>query len=182
MSDGPHKSLPMRRHWRRLAERAAIPAYSSDEVNEAICAALKKEFREAPLSRVADILRGDEQGSLFAEARTEDLDSVRHVCPGSVAGTTFIDCAIEAALRGLPGDEALHFALTSALAALARSGCRQMEEHFQRKGFHAAELRERLRAARNDCRYGVLASEIIGDRRAQREVTKRSGVDEGPSL
>ncbi len=36
MSDGPHRSLPMRNGWRKLAERAANTNFEPTEISEAI--------------------------------------------------------------------------------------------------------------------------------------------------
>jgi hypothetical protein len=44
MSDGPHRSLPMRNHWRNLAERAAKAVFSPQEVSEALPYALHRDI------------------------------------------------------------------------------------------------------------------------------------------
>jgi hypothetical protein len=46
MSDGPHRSLPMRRGWKRVAERGDKRAYASEEVSEAIIVALEQDCRQ----------------------------------------------------------------------------------------------------------------------------------------
>ena len=56
MSDGPHRSLPMRRHWKDTAERAARPVHSSAEVCNALTHALKRDILEAPIEKMRDIL------------------------------------------------------------------------------------------------------------------------------
>jgi hypothetical protein len=53
MSDGPHRSLPMRRHWKDLAERAAKAAFSPDQVCEALPLALKCDILEAPIEAMS---------------------------------------------------------------------------------------------------------------------------------
>jgi hypothetical protein len=40
MSDGPHKSLPMRDGWRKLAKRAANTNFEPTEISEAIPGAI----------------------------------------------------------------------------------------------------------------------------------------------
>lgn len=183
MSDGPHRTLPMRRPWRDLAERAATPAYSPDEVNAALPLALRDEFREAPLAEVADILRGERQGSLFREERSHQLNALRASYPGSVVATTLIECALEAVADGLQGESALHIAVTNALKAHGRTGGRQIEEHYQRNRSHGNELRDRLLRARKHCRYDALASELLSEGQAgDVRPHRRSGIDEGPQL
>lgn len=185
MSDGPHRSLPMRRHWKHLAERAATPAYAREDVEEALPLALKKDFlSEAPLFEVAEILRGGKQGSLFPQACAEQLETIRDAHPGSVPACTLLDCAIQAVANGRRGEDALLTAIEQALKAHARSGCRQIEEHFHREGRHAVALCDRLRATRERTSYAELASELISDGPSAHNLrlTKHSGVDEGPPL
>lgn len=45
MSDGPHRSLPMRKPWRELAMRGDKAAYSASEVAEAATNALASDFK-----------------------------------------------------------------------------------------------------------------------------------------
>ena len=186
MSDGPHRSLPMRQHWKDLAKRAATPAFNSAEVGEAIPVALRREFAEAPLAKVREILGGAEQSFLFREDRAEQLEAARHGCRGSVPGNTLIDCAIEAIANGLTGDAAFKVALENALDAHARAGCHQIEEHWRREQpRNTGNVRARLEAARSECSYRALASKLIsgqtGNQRGSR-LSKRTGVDEGPPL
>ena len=46
MSDGPHRSLPMRPAWKKLAERADKAAFSAEEVRDALPAALAEDWRK----------------------------------------------------------------------------------------------------------------------------------------
>jgi hypothetical protein len=186
MSDGPHRSLPMRRHWRDLAERASTPAFSANEVGEAFPIALKRDFREAPLERVRDILGGGEQSSLFASDRAAQLEESRRFCRGSAAGGTLIDCAIEANAKGLTGDAAFRIALENALDAHARAGCHSIEEHYLREDRpNSVNVRNRLGDARRFCPYAELATELMSSSTARvrdLRLPKRTGVDEGPPL
>src|SRR5688500_15135797 len=111
MSDGPHKSLPMRRHWRDFAERAANRACAMDEVGEAVVPALKREFAEAPIKNVRDALGGGDTASLFQEDRIAQLEALRDKFRGSAAAKTLIDCAVEAAAGGLTGEAATSAAI-----------------------------------------------------------------------
>jgi hypothetical protein len=115
MSDGPHKSLPLRSYWKNFAERAAKGAYSIEEASEALHVALKKDLREAPLAIVRGILIGDEQESLFGDENLERLEILRQTSPGSSMANMVIDCAIEAIYQGLTGDNAYRCALENAV-------------------------------------------------------------------
>lgn len=185
MSDGPHRSLPMRRHWKDLAERAETPAFSTGDMDEALRVALKKEFSEAPLSAIREILGGGDQGSLFQVDCAGQLDEARQACWGSVAGNILIDCAIEANANGVTGDAAFQGALQNALEAHAWSGCHQIEEHHHRKEPHSApNASKRLRGARDRCSFGALASELMPNKQPVNDtrLRKHTGVDEGPPL
>jgi hypothetical protein len=177
----------MRRHWKHLAERAATPAFTAEQVAEAFPVALKNEFREAPLGQIRDILGGSAQSSLFKEDRAAQLEGARRACPGSAAGNTLIDCALEANANGLTGDAAMRTAVENALDSLARAGCRQIEEHYQREERQStANVRDRLNAARSQCAHSEIASELMSDDGGgadlKARLRKRTGLDEGPPL
>ncbi|MCX7322630.1 MAG: hypothetical protein NT113_25225 [Hyphomicrobiales bacterium] len=178
MSDGPHKSLPMRRHWKDLAERAAKAAYSADEVCEALPVALQRDLREAPLTAIRDILSGD-QGSLFANNEIERLESV--------ACNVVIDCAIQAVSGGLTGEAAYRATLENACEAQVRSQFRSVEEHYHREASarSARYVRDRLDAARQQCDFKTMASAFmlgVQSRRGAAHLPRYTGLDEGPSL
>ena len=187
MSDGPHRSLPMRRPWKDLAMRAAKAAFSVDQVCEALPRALKREFREAPVEAVREILGGGEQGSLFSNDIVLQLEIARGACRGSSTGAALIDCAIEAVTTGLKGDTACEAAVRSALDACAQSNFRSVEEHYQREATtHSARLvRERLDAARHKCDFGALASELLAPTKPKGRtdnLPKRTAIDDGPEI
>lgn len=186
MSDGPHRSLPMKRHWKDLAERAATPAFSAGEVADCVPVALRQDFRETPLLKVRDIFGGGEQSSLFSEDRAGQIEAARRACRGSAAGTALIDSALEANADGLAGDAAFKAALQTALAAHARAVCHQIEEHYLREEpQNTARVRDRLAAARKRCDFGGLASEMMSGGPTDKEslrLRKRKGIDEGPPL
>ena len=184
MSDGPHRSLNMRRHWKRLAERAASPAYSQSEVVEAFADALREDFvAEAPLGAVERVIRGPEQRTLLPANRLEELEAIRDEFPGSVPAGMLLDSAREAVVNGLEGEAVARGVVESALRAHGRGSCRQAEEHYHRSGDHGPQIRERLRAVREACGYREIASELLGRLSApDTRAPKRAGIDDGPAL
>ena len=76
MSDGPHRSLEMRRSWKKLAERADNNVSTQEDVREALEMALERDWRlEVPVilyRRVESILH-DTQISLFGIKWWNDL-------------------------------------------------------------------------------------------------------------
>ena len=187
MSDGPHRSLPMRRHWKDVAERAAKAAFAPDQVCEALPYALKRDITGAPLDTVRDILTGAQQGSLFPEQRLEQLEAARQDCRGSAAGNALIDCAIEAVTSGLNGEQAFQSALKNALEDNARSALRGIEEHYQHKASDrsARYVRDRLAVARRQCDFSALATDLMSSGKPSRnavQLPRHTGLDEGPRL
>lgn len=185
MSDGPHKSLPMRHHWKNLAERAMTPAFTIDQVAEAFPVALKNDFCEVPLAQIQDIFGSSAQSSLFQENCEAKLEAMRHVCRGSVAGTMLIDCALEVHANGLSGDAAFRTALENAVNIYVRAACYQIEEHYRREEPRStADIRDRLNAAWRQCGHSKIASELTSDDGGggKMHLPKRTGLDEGPRL
>lgn len=186
MSDGPHRSLPLRRHWKKFAERAAVRSYSLDEVAAVLPGALTNDFKEAPLNQIRDILLGDSQRSLFPRNCADQLEELRGTCRGSTVGNMLIDCAIEANAIGLTGDTAINAAAKNASEAYARGIMRQIEEHYRRKQ-PGSELnvRNRMSAACEQVSFASFASEIMSgksDSAGKYRLMKHTGIDEGPRL
>ena len=46
MSDGPHRSLPMKKGWQHVAERADNRAFGADEISTAMIPALERDCRD----------------------------------------------------------------------------------------------------------------------------------------
>lgn len=187
MSDGPHRSLPLRRHWKTLAIRAARAAYSVFEVGEALGHALKKELLEAPLAEICQVIDGKGQGGLFRDPRLDRLESLRYDCRGSAAANILIDCAVDAVNAGMTGRQARISVLKDALAGYSFSVNRSIEEHYLREaGSNSAGfIRNRLEAAYNRCDFDNIASEMLSENWSSRNIRRlpfNSGIDAGPML
>lgn len=187
MSDGPHRSLPLRRHWKTLAERAAREAYPVFEVGEALGHGLKKEFLEAPLAEICQVIDGKGQGSLFSDTRIDRLESLRYACRGSAAANILIDCAIDAVNVGMTGRQARISVLKDALAGYSLSVNRSIEEHYLRAaGSNSAGfIRNRLEAAHHRCNFDNIASEMLAENWGGQNIGRlphNLGLDAGPTL
>ena len=183
MSDGPHRSLPMRRHWKDFAERSAKAAFSSGEVSEALPHAIKKDILEAPIKEVREIMGG---GTLFPEMRIEGLDALRQTHRGAAA-THLIDCAIEAAANGLNGEPVLRSRLkTRSKARYATLSGESKNTMTVKQAPTARAMRTRLDAARQQFDCSALARELLSSEtppsRRSVSLPRHSGVDEGPPL
>ncbi len=185
MSDGPHKSLPLRPHWRTFAQRAAKAAYAADEIREALTYALKRDVLQAPIKTIRQIMGSD---TLFPSMRIEKLEALRSRHPGSAPAQLAIDCAVAAAGKGLAGDAGTHAALSMAIEDTARSAMRSIEEHYQREAHPRSSryVRERQQATRQQLDCGALARELLSPakppQRRSISLPTRSDVDQGPPL
>lgn len=185
MSDGPHRTLPMRAHWKLAAHRAANAAHSIEEVSESIIFASKRDILEAPIGAVKDVIAAS---SLFPDMRIDRLEALRGQFPRSAAANGLIDCAIAALGEGLAGDAAVATAVATAMEALARSASRGIEEHYQREPEARASrtVRVRLDAATVAADYAGAARQLLtpASPPSRRSVAppRRSGLDQGPRL
>src|SRR5688572_3974216 len=82
MSDGPHRSLPMRPWWKQVALRADKSAFDVPECAEALTVALEREFAEELRPSFLEGLRNayDEPG-LFSPAESIHLQKVAPESP-----------------------------------------------------------------------------------------------------
>lgn len=183
MSDGPHRSLPLKKHWKKVAEWAAKPAYSLVEVAGAFSCALEADFDKGLLLKVQATFG---RGYLFPEDCDAELEALHREYRGAEAASVLIDCAKEANNSGLIGDAACKVAVENALGTYGRGVCRQIEEHYRRKtACGSVHIRDRLNAIRGHCSPGLLASELLANKTSRNIgywVPKRAGIDQGPSL
>ncbi|MDF1600934.1 hypothetical protein PZ895_14320 [Mesorhizobium sp. YIM 152430] len=185
MSDGPHRSLNMRPHWKLSAQRAANLAHTAEEVCEAMTFALKKDILEAPIAAVREIMNSD---TLFTDMRLDQLEALRARSPRSAATNTLIDCAVEAAATGIKGEAGTAAAVAAALEEIARPAMRGIDEHYQREaGARASRsVRARLDEAHNKLDCAGIARELLSPARppSRRSIRtpRRTGLGEGPRL
>lgn len=187
MSDGPHRSLPLGKHWKNLAERADKAAYSASDVSEALPVALRREFRDAPFKQLKAALGVGDQAGLFVAERPEQLDALRYACAGSAAGNALIDCAKEALADGLTGESACQRAAENALEECVRANFRSIEEHYYRQApaHNARYVRGRMEEARHGCDFSSLAGNLLegsGKRGSSGRLIRHEGIDAGPEL
>jgi hypothetical protein len=189
MSDGPHKTLPMRPGWKRLSERADKTGYAAAEVAEAVCPALADDWRsevsDNVVRQVRMVVGADAGGFLFSDQADRDLAALRDVAPSPLAGL-YIDCVRDALAGGLRGEDACETGAEAALSERAASGIRQVEEHYRRNSgtTRTDSVRQRLDAATNAAPIRALAREVLTGRRGPAGVppAKRTGIEEGPQL
>ncbi len=189
MSDGPHRSLPLRHHWKMVAESAAKDVYSSGEVVERLSHAVKCDLSPAVLDAVMRLLIGStNQGTLFNEVDGKAiaaLEKLRANCRGASADNALIDNAI-VALTTLHSEAICETVVEATCENIVSNCLRSIEEHYLREApDNARFIRARLATARAQFDMKGLTSELITPKTSWRrnlQLPKRGGIDEGPRL
>ena len=94
MSDGPHRNLPLKRRWKKVAEVAGTPAFSLDEVCDEIGSALSVDYKQYVSRRLRSEMQSLESPNisfLFPESKLELLRQRRDTEAGCVLGTLILD-------------------------------------------------------------------------------------------
>ena len=191
MSDGPHRSLNMRRSWKQLAEQADNSAFPVEEVGCALQTALSqdwlKEVSGGFCQRIQNILNECQDSfSFFSEQRIEQLESLRGEAAGYPLRSGLLDCAIQAVAEGYSGEEAFAKAVYDALTKRKASGGRQVVEHYCRKSTqgHATHMRQRIENSSTPSDIAQLAKRLTGLDKTERRhrPVKKTDVDDGVPL
>lgn len=188
MSDGPHRSLPMKPKWRSVAERAYNRAFGVDEISAAMMPALQSDCQDEMSPRFLGQLRNicEEQPSLlFKDNIPARLEALKQE-----AGSGMGRRVLENVIRLSKQEEVNVFTAVKAIerACVERLGRTswQMEEHTLRKSTvtRANDLRNRLDQATVKAPVSNVARQLLklDNERPARSSAKRHGLDEGPSL
>ena len=187
MSNGSPSSLPMRRRWKLVAERADKRSYTVEEITEALVPALDQDCRdEMSPAFIAGLRQVAEEPSLFRDVAAERLESLRPLA-GSGMGRTILDNVGPLAATDIEGWSLLKESMKAAVQDRANRGIRQVEEeHYLREATapRANNVRGRIEdsAARADL-DGLVASVLSADAtRIPRRPAKRTGLDDGVTL
>ncbi|OPY85684.1 MAG: hypothetical protein A4E65_00080 [Syntrophorhabdus sp. PtaU1.Bin153] len=188
MSDGPHRSLPMRRGWKRVAECADNQVFEREEVGDAIIRALEKDWKEEVSPEfMSNLWRvcSDQEGCLFKDDVRPRLEALRGTA-GCGIGRIVLDLAIERCPSGTAGLDFRLKTITDALTDRMARCARQVEEHYCRKSTepHANRVRERIEQATDRAAMEGLARRILKPEPARLDhpPLKREGLDDGVRL
>jgi len=188
MSDGPHRSLPMPPGWKRVAERSANVAFSTDEISKALIPALEQTCRDemspALIGGVSAVIEAHE-ASLFKEDVRPKFEALREVA-GFGIGRAFLDNIMQLSPRGSAELDDLASAMTAALRDRAACGARQIEEHYCRKSTtpRAQNTRARIEQSIAGSPIESLARQILklDVRDSVRPTLRQQGLDDGVRL
>lgn len=183
MSDGPHRSLPMRPWWKQAALRADRSAFDVSECTVAIEHALEREFaEELRPSFVKGLKDAHEEPGLFTPA--ESLLS-------KLNPETPLERRVLDNLAVLSPEDALNVnAVLTAIANAMRNEAprfnKQIEEHYLCKAgrHHASRERERLDEATARADMDGLVRRLLqpGPLRTARLLKKKVGLEDGVTL
>ena len=186
MSDGPHRSLNMRKGWKRLSEQADNKAFAPEEVQLALPHALERDWHAEIPQRLCQKIRAilnDSQSSYVPDLKVERLEALRDGTVVHPFSNVFLDCAVHEVTRGRTGEEAVRAAAVGALLDRATRGARQVEEHYRRKSAsnRALNVRERIEDGISRSDFSTLAAQLTSTGSAERLLAtdKRTGLDDG---
>ena len=183
MSDGPHRSLPMRPWWRRLAQRADNCAFAVDEVADALVPALEREWlNELPATFLQQLRGLSAAPSLFGPAESPQLEGLRAQTQSGLARRVLDNIAVLSPAEAADSNF-LQRALENAVHGEAPRYLRQIEEHYRRRSSasRTQQERARLNQALERTDVGAIARKLLephGSRTASR-VPLKTGLDEG---
>lgn len=188
MSDGPHRSLPMRRPWKTVAECADNAAFEVEEIREFILPALEndcwREMRREFLDGLGRVC-ADQEASLFKTDMRPVLEGLRRTANVGMERLV-LDHAIHAAADGTSGRGVAEKAVGQALKDRGASGIRQVEEHYLRKstGRRAHNVRGRMEQAISGADIDTAARRLLDGRQKNGgpKPSKRQGLDDGVKL
>ena len=186
MSDGPHRSLPMRPWWKQVALRADKSAFSVPECADAIAVALERELaEELRPSFFQGLQDAHTEPGLFSPAESLHLQKL------ATEAVTPLERRVLDNITVLSADE---LSEVDGFLAAVTNACRnelprfskQIEEHYRRASGPNRARRERERLDEATARADVegFARKLLrpdGPRTAP-VLKKKTGLDEGVSL
>jgi hypothetical protein len=186
MSDGPHRSLPMRPEWKKVAEYAGNEAFTSQDVCGAIVAALGLDFRRDISPGIVGGIQGVLGGAtLFGEENLRALADLRPSVAGCELGSALLDHVAYAVSDGKSGDAALQEAVTRTLTDWSGRCARQVEEHYLRKSSAATtkNVRSRIEEGIQQVPFTALTSHLLSPESTPAlRLAKHDGLDDGVPL
>lgn len=183
MSDGPHKSLPMTRKWKKVAELADNSAFDIKDVAIATDCAIENDWKHEGCAGLIEKMKVlMDTPTLFPNGQFESL---RNMVVGKPLGGFILDSLSFAIDSGLSGLEALSKAVSMAVVDRSERAIRQVQEHYIRKSnFHRSyKVTSRISNGIRELGLEKLASRLLNPSSSRPQPRmKRTGLDEGIRL
>lgn len=186
MTDGPHKSLPMNRAWKRVAKKLANPNSTLSEICDLVQDALLTAERRHFISRLRSIVAPGSQGNLLLGDSTSVLAGLKEL--NQDAASTFARNAVDyCAVKFMSETESfkvLDGAIAYALRQETESHFRGIAEHWLREApGSATSMRRRCAETDAAMNYGQVSDLASSTSRGARSpVRRQTGLNEGVAL
>ena len=193
MSDGPYKSLPMKRAWKDVCERAYVESYSEQERAESMCVAFHSDFRRDVgteyLKAIANVLVDQAQGNLLSNQARAEIDALRYRYTQSPLRDALTEHIQGSLHDGFAGEAAVAEGVRRTTQDHGLSSIRQVEEHVKRDAKNPSELRksesvrENLVRTLSSSQVANFGNEIVSQMKGdpvRTKLEKASGLDDGP--
>lgn len=189
MSDGPYKSLPMSRAWKRLAKLAENVNFDPADTAAAAMHALANTWGSEVPSLVSSDLRNiflDRERGLFGDSQVTKAQALSSAAAGFGLGRLLAEHAVAVLSMGMHGEAALTETVQRALQAYAARAARQIEEHYcrQASGRLTKQVRDRIADAIATADLSGLAKQCSGlePRGTKPRPVKHDSLDDGVPL
>lgn len=189
MSDGPHRSLRMRKAWKELAKRGDQLTYDSEQVAEATSHALASDFKNevsaALVGALKDVFTGRDNSLGLREIALQQLDDAKALAAGSVFGMNAIAWSVQLVSEGRMDKDALYEAVGLGAKERGFANTRSVEEHYLRESNQrrADGVSARLQSAISGLSESKLGSSLVDPQPAAgRGPRKRTDVNDGVPL
>jgi hypothetical protein len=189
MSDGPHKSLPMRDGWKKVAQRGAASAFDAEQTAEAIPDAVQQDWQEERCDDlIKDLRRALEesrQGNLFGQQRDDKLEALKDVSgSGSPLKRRILECVTQEFEGGKDGPEAIKDGTQRAIGEGITRATFQIEEHYRLSNDESADrVRHSLQAAADHVPLQDLTERLLKlTKRSDTPPPSRNDLDDGVPL
>lgn len=189
MSDGPYRSLPMSRGWKRLAAFAENANFDRTDTcaaaSHALATTWRNEVPAALIKGIKDVFLEQAPG-LFADMRLAKIDAVVTNNAGYGLGRLLAAHASSVLAEGQTGEAGLAEATRRALDSYAARAARQIEEHYCREASSrlTKQVRDRIADAISTADFDTLSRQCSGleSRTRPARMSKRADIDEGVPL
>lgn len=188
MSDGPHRTLPMRSAWKALSKRADQKTYDLAEVRDALPRALSNDWKNEvsyPLiAALKKIFTGPDNSLRLPEIALQQLEGAKALAAGSAFGASAVAWSVQMAQEGRINESGMLEAIGNAALERAYSGFRQVEEHYYRESTQrrADGVRQRLEDAASGFTANELGRQLVQPEARRAVPARRTAVDDGVRL
>lgn len=183
MSDGPHRTLPMPRAWKKVAEVADNKAFETTDVSSRVTYAVEKDFSKDVSDELAKGIR-DSCDNQLPGLGTEQLKSLWPIA-SSPFSELLLDYCIQASTEGKFGADGYLNATENALREYTIRCGRQVEEHYHRKSTanRAVSVRDRIEESIDGVAFEASARRVWKiDKNPLVSLAKHEGLDDGVLL